>query len=96
MEQQRRQSHPLKVRLALCVSICWHEHLPITSWIVRHAALLLSHFQVGSADVKTAYARQAYVRQFGEPCESPMHPFVERVMWKDPTLQPAQLRSSWG
>ena len=27
--------------------------------------------------------------------ESPVLPFAERVMWKDPTLQPAKLRSSW-
>ena len=33
--------------------------LPITSWMVRHAAWLLSHFQTGSADGKTAYARQS-------------------------------------
>ena len=32
--------------------------LPITSWMVRHAAWLFSHFQTGSADGKTAYARQ--------------------------------------
>ena len=28
--------------------------------------------------------------------ESPVLPFAERVMWEDPTLQPAKLRSSWG
>ena len=65
--------------------------LPITSWMVRHAAWLLSHFQAGTADGKTAYARQ-----FEKPYESPVLPFAERVMWKDPTLQPAKLRSSWG
>ena len=32
--------------------------LPITSWMVRHAAWLLSHFQAGTDDGKTAYARQ--------------------------------------
>ena len=32
-------------------------NLPITSRIVRHAAWLLSHFQAGTADGKTAYAR---------------------------------------
>ena len=32
--------------------------LPTTSWMVRHAAWLLSHFQAGTADGKTAYARQ--------------------------------------
>ena len=25
-----------------------------------------------------------------------MLPFAERVMWEDPTLQPAKLKSSWG
>ena len=65
--------------------------LPITSWMVRHAAWLMSHFQTGSADGKTAYARQ-----FERPYESPVLPFAERVMWKDPTLQPAKLKSSWG
>ena len=28
--------------------------------------------------------------------ESSVLPFAERVMWKDPALQPAKLRSSWG
>ena len=65
--------------------------LPITSWMVRHAAWLLSHFQTGSADGKTAYARQ-----FERPYEAPVLPFAERVMLKDPTLQPAKLKSSWG
>ena len=65
--------------------------LPITSWMVRHAAWLLSHFQTGSADGMTAYARQ-----FERPYESPVLPFAERVMWKDPTLQFAKLKSSWG
>ena len=59
--------------------------------MVRHAAWLLSHFQAGTADRTTAYARQ-----FERPYESPVLPFAERVMWKDPTLQPAKLRSSWG
>ena len=65
--------------------------LPITFWRVRHAAWLLSHFQTGSADGKTAYARQ-----LERPSESVVLPLAERVMWKDPTLQPAQLKSSWG
>ena len=30
-----------------------------------------------------------------KPYESPVPHFAERVMWKDPTLQPANLRSSW-
>ena len=64
--------------------------LPITSWMVRHAAWLLSLFQTGSADGKTACARQ-----FEKPCESLVLPFAARVMWKDPTLQPAKFKSSW-
>ena len=47
--------------------------------------------QTGSADGKTAYAPQ-----FERPYESPVPPFAERVMWKNPTLQPAKLKSSWG
>ena len=58
--------------------------------MVRHAAWLLSHFQTGSADGKTACARQ-----FERPHESPVPPLAERVMWKDPTRQPAKLKSSW-
>ena len=27
--------------------------------------------------------------------QSPVLPFAERIMWKDPALQPAKLRSSW-
>ena len=54
------------------------------------AAWLLSHFQPGSADGTTAYARQ-----FENPYESLMLLFGERVVWKDSTLQPAKLRSSW-
>ena len=65
--------------------------LPISSWMVRHAAWLLSHFQPGTADGMTAYARQCE-----RPDESPVLHFAERVMWTDPTLQPAKLRSTWG
>ena len=65
--------------------------LPTTSWMVRHAAWLLSRFQAGTADGKTSYARQP-----GKRYEAPVLPFAERVMWKDPTLQPAKLSSSWG
>ena len=71
-------------------NIAMGSDLPIASWMVRHAAWLLSHFQAGTADGKTAYTRQ-----FEKPCESPVLPFAERFMWKDPTLQPAKLRSSW-
>ena len=65
--------------------------LPITSWMVRRAAWLLSHFQAGTVDGKTAHARQ-----LGKPFESLVLPFAERVMWNDPTIQPAKLTSSWG
>ena len=65
--------------------------LPITSWMVRHAAWLLSHFQTGSADGKTADARQ-----FERPYESLVLPFTERVTWKDPTLRSAKLEKQLG
>ena len=39
--------------------------------------------------------RKDGVRQFEKTYESPVLPFAERVMWKDPTLQPANVRSSW-
>ena len=81
----------LRLDLLGRTNIAVGSDLPITSWMVRHAAWLLSHFQTGSADGKTAYARQ-----FERPYESPVLPFAERVMWKDPTLQPAKLKSSWG
>ena len=64
--------------------------LPITSWMVRHAAWFLSHFRAGRADGQTASALQ-----FEKTFESLVLPFVERVMWKDPTLQPATFRSRW-
>ena len=67
------------------------SNLPITSWMVRHAAWLLSHFQAGTADGKTAQARH-----FEKPCESLVLLFTDRVMWKGPRIQPAKLRSSWG
>ena len=81
----------LRLDLLGRTNIAVGSDLPITSWMVRHAAWLLSHFQTGSADGKTAYARQ-----FEGSYESPVLPFAERVMWKDPTLQPANLISSWG
>ena len=58
---------------------------------MQHAAWLLSHFQTGSADGKTTYARQ-----FEKTYESLVLHFAERIMWKDPTLQPAKLNSTWG
>ena len=81
----------LRLDLLSRTNIAVGSDLPITSRMVRHAAWLLSHFQIGSADGKTSYARQ-----FERPHESLVLPFVERVMWKDPTLQPAKLKSSWG
>ena len=81
----------LRLDLLSRTNIAVGSDLPITSWMVRHAAWLLSHFQTGSADGKTAYARQ-----FERPYESLVLLFAERVMWKDPTLQPAKLKSSWG
>ena len=80
----------LRLDLLSRTNIAVGSDLLITSWMVRHAAWLLSQFQTGSSDGKTAYARQ-----FERPCESPVLPCAERVMWKDPTLQPAKLKSSW-
>ena len=81
----------LRLDLLSRTNIAVGSDLPITSWMVRHAAWLLGHFQTGSVDGKTAYARQ-----FERPSESPVLPFAERVMWKDPKLQRAKLKSSWG
>ena len=81
----------LRLDLLGRTNIAVGSDLPITSWMVRHAAWLLSHFQTGSADGKTACARQ-----FEGPHESPVLPFAERVMWKDPVLQLTKLKSSWG
>ena len=80
----------LRLDLLGRTNIAVGSDLPITSWMVRHVAWLLSRFQTGSADGKTAYARQ-----FERPYESRVLPFAERVMWKDPPLQPAKLKSSW-
>ena len=71
----------LRLDLLGTTNIAVGTDLPITSWMVRHAAWFLSHFQTESVDGKTAYARQ-----FERPYESPVLPFAERVMWKDPTL----------
>ena len=73
----------LRLDLLSRTNIAVGSDLPITSWMVRHAAWLLSHFHTGSADGKTAYARQ-----FERPYESLVLLFAERVMWKGPTLQP--------
>ena len=99
MEQPRERAvqsvegmaRTLRLDLLGRTNIAVGSDLPITSWSVRHAAWLLCHFQTGSADGKTAY-----VRQFERPYESPVLSFAERVMWKDPTLQLAKLKSSWG
>ena len=65
MEQPREQYNPLKVwlttlRLDLLgrTSVAAGSDLPITSWMVRHAAWLLSHVHAGTTDGGTAYARQ--------------------------------------
>ena len=81
----------LRLDLLDRTNIAVGSDLPITSWMVRHAAWLSSHFQTGSADGKTAHARQ-----FERSYESLVLPFAERVMWKDPTLQLAKSKSSWG
>ena len=78
MEQPREQYNPVEgmartLRLDLLgrTNVAVGSDLPITSWMVRHAAWLLSHFQAGTADGKTAYARQ-----FERPYESPVLPFA--------------------
>ena len=83
--------HTLRLDLLGRTNIAVGIDLPITSWMVRHAAWLLSHFQAGTADGKTAYARQ-----FERPYESPVLPFAERVMWKDPTLQACEVEKQLG
>ena len=62
----------LRLDLLGRTSIAVGSDLPITSWMVRHAAHLLSHFQAGTADGKTACARQ-----FERPQES-LNGSVER------------------
>ena len=77
-------SHPRRMRIADSRNT---THLTCEQQGLKwNATWLLSHFQTGSADGKTAYARQ-----FERPYESPVLPFAERVMRKDPTLQPAKL-----
>ena len=48
----------LRLDLLSRTNVAVGSDLPTTSWRVRHAAWLLSHFQAGTADGKTAYARQ--------------------------------------
>ena len=64
----------LRLDLLDRTNIAVGSDLPITSWMVRHAAWLLSHFQARAADGKTAYARQ-----FEKPYESLVLPFAELV-----------------
>ena len=78
MEEPSHQYNPLKVWLALCVfirlgrmNVAVSSDLLATSWMVRHAAWLLSHFQAGTADGKTANARQI---------EKPYEPLVLRLL----------------
>ena len=90
IQSVEEMARTLRLDLLGRTNIAVGSDLPITSWMVRHTAWLLSHFQAGTADGKTAYARQ-----FEEPYESPVLLFAERVKWKDPTLQLVKLRSSW-
>ena len=82
------------VRLGLLARtiVAMGNDLPDTSWTLRHAAWLLSHFQAGTADGKTAKARQFEKNPTTHLC----YYFAERVMWKDLAVHPAKLRSSWG
>ena len=97
MEQPRGQAvqtvevrgRTLRFDLLAQTNVAVGSDLKIISKMVRHAAWLLTHFQAGSADGKTAYARQVEKHH-----ESLVPAFGEPVMWKDPTLQPAKLRSS--
>ena len=81
----------LRLDLLSRTNIAVGSDLPITSRMVRHAAWLWSHFQTASGDGNTAYARR-----FERPYESLVQPFAERVMWNDPTLQPAKLKKQLG
>ena len=89
VQSVEEMARTLRLDLLGRTNIAGDSDLPITSWMVRHAAWSLSHFQAVPADGKTAYARL-----FEKPYESPVLPFAELVMWKDPMLQPAKLRSS--
>ena len=66
--------------------------LPITPWMVRHAAWLWSQFHAGRADGKTAYEPQ-FENTLRVICATF---FSERVTWKAPALQLAKLRCSFG
>ena len=51
-------AHTLRLDLLGRSNVAVGSDLPITSWMVRHATWLLSHFQAGTADGNTACARQ--------------------------------------
>ena len=61
MVQQRRavqsvegMARTLRLDLMALTDAAVGSDLPLTSWMVRHAAWLLGHFQASSADGKTA------------------------------------------
>ena len=58
VESVEGMARTLRLDLLGRTNIAVGSDLPITSWMVRHAAWLLSHFQAGTSDGKTAYARQ--------------------------------------
>ena len=63
---QSVESMALRLELLSRTNIAVGSDLPITSWMVRHAAWLLGHLQTRSTDGKTAHTRQ-----FERTCESP-------------------------
>lgn len=63
----------------------------VTPWLVRHAGWLQSHFGRSKKDKKTAYELH-----FERACTAKILPFVERVMWREPSFQPDKLKSQWG
>ena len=91
VQSDEGMARTLRLDLLSRTNIAVGSDLPITSWMVRHPAWLLSHFRTGTAD-----GRAAWAQQFGRPCGSLVPPFAERVMWKDPTLELAKLKCSWG
>ena len=68
------------------------DHENSMSAVVRDACgLITGGFHRASEDGRTSYERQ-----FERVYASQVLPFGERTMWKDPTLSPAKLSSSWG
>ena len=69
--------------------------VPITSW-VRHASMVVeslpSWYRRWKDGVRTTVKERKKKKQTSHLCL----PFAETVMWKDPTIQLAKLRSSWG